>query len=198
MTLRFSTLCSCWVPELVAWGSTCSLLTQSLFLIVTGTLIRYEGSQERFTVSNFVQQNPLSVLVLSCLHLPTIHSTTQCHSHFVFVFRPLFLAAGLASSGPRSSHWATERGACAASLHCQQRGREDPRCCQVQIKRGPEGDPGRYVWPEVLQPRAQGLLAGHPGARGTGWGRASILILILYFCLSKGCETPWLLLQNVI
>ena len=82
----------------------------------------------------------------------------------------LIVSPGPAGSGQSPSHRSTKWGSCVASLHYQQCGREDPGRCQVQIKRGPKGHPGRHVRSEILQQRAQGLPPSHPGARGARRG----------------------------
>ncbi len=99
----------------------------------------------------------------------------------------LFLSLlGSAGPGSRPSYRAAERGACAASVHRKQRGGEDPGRCQIQAERGPESHPGRYVWPEVVQPRAQSFPAGHPGARRAGWGTDTRL----WWTIDVSCLQP--------
>ena len=79
---------------------------------------------------------------------------------------------GLAGPGQSSPNRAAERGEGAASVLRQQRRGEDPGRRQIQAERGPEGDPGRDVRPEVLGLREEGVSAGHSGARGAGRGQS--------------------------
>lgn len=57
----------------------------------------------------------------------------------------LYIYSGPASSGQSPSYRSTKRGACVASLHCQQCGGEDLGRCQVQTECGPEGHTGWNV-----------------------------------------------------